>query len=1090
MKGFLTIILAVAALVVTPAKAQPVYAFAYHDVVNLKNDDRFAITSDEFRAHLEFFRRHGFQPISLAYLKKAARGQLRLPARAVLLTFDDGLVSYGDIVVPMLEEYGYPSVLSVVTGWLDGKRVPAEYGGKILDWASIKKLSRSPLVEVVSHSHNLHHGIPSNPQGNSAYAGVTRQYREASGSYETEKRFKRRIRNDLKNSIRRFRKEMGVAPVAITWPYGAYDQVTAGIAASLGFRLQLTLDEGGVFLEELPRIKRFLITKDTDVSALTKITLSKDRQPVPVRFIDFDLDALVDVPAIQRELRLSRLLDGLKELRVNAVVIDGLTRDQRSTVFHGQVMPSAADVLNRVMHQIDTRLDIDHRYVRLPANLELRNREQFFRDLARLNEITGVIFEGPGTPYKLSKIKQIVRTYRPDARFGYYGRQASPGNYDFVINKMRRHDIAEMPVRPKDHKRYVSLVMPGTDNASVLARAMYELRQKGVINYGYRNLNLIKTKRTYPQIITELSVETAPERATAAEVLFFFVFFYPLFMSIFWMMGAITFFFRREWRRQILPKLDVYPHVSILVPCHNEELCLQDTIEHLSRNNYPNFDIIAINDGSTDNTANILEQLSSHIDKLRVITLTQNYGKAKALHAGATASQGEFLMCIDADALLDKDALFWTMEHFLSGPRVGAVTGNPRVINRNGLLSRIQIGEFSAIVGMIKRTQRSIGRLFTVSGVNACYRRSAVHKVGYWSSDTVTEDVDMSWRLQLAHWDIRYEPKALTWILVPESLTGLWKQRLRWAKGGFEAATRFASDMRVWRNRRMWSVFVEYWLGVLWCFALTSTFVFWAATQILPAGWWPESLVIKSLLPGWTGVILAVTCLVQFSVGLGLDSYYEKRGLMRYLFWAIWYPALYWIISAATTVAAIPIGIKNMSKARTGLWSSPGRAGKPYPELKRKKQKQLEGERRQYFQHRSLVNSPQRATELFMTVLFWGLWSYLITPLISLFLWFVGIYLFTERMITMGGYQAFADQLVNYTAFIAAMGVVLALWVIWNQQRYGRRDKRNVIPAHVSEAQMEEATGLDQGIVDELRRARKIAMCYRDDMPVVEKKTP
>lgn len=1090
MKGALAFILAITVLAVAPVDAQPVYAFAYHDVVSTKNGDRFAITRDEFRAHLEFFRRHGFQPISLSYLRKAARGQLRLPERAVLLTFDDGLVSYRDIVVPMLEEYGYPSVLSVVTGWLEGKRVPSEYEGKMLDWASVKKLSRSALVEVVSHSQNLHHGIPSNPQGNVAYAGVTRLYREASGNYESEKGFKRRIRDDLKQSIRRFRKKLGVTPVAITWPYGAYDQVTAGIAASLGFQLQLTLDEGGVFLEELPRIKRFLITKDTDVSALTEITLSKKRQPVPVRFIDFDLDALVGVSAIQRELRLSRMLDGLKELRVNAVVIDGLTRDQRSTVFYGQVMPSAADVLNRVMHQIDTRLDIDHRYVRLPANLELRNREQFFRDLARLNAITGVIFEGPGTPYRLSKIKQIVRTYRPDARFGYYGRHASPGNYDFVIEKMQRHDIADMTVRRKDHKRYVSLIIPDTDSASVVARAMYELREKGVINYGYRNLNLIKTKRTYPQIITELSVETAPERATAAEVLFFFVFFYPLFMSIFWMMGAVTFFFRRELGRQLLPKLDVYPHVSILVPCHNEELCLLDTIEHLSRNNYPNFDIIAINDGSTDNTANILEELSSKFVKLRVITLMQNYGKAKALRAGATASQGEFLMCIDADALLDRDALFWMMQHFLSGPRVGAVTGNPRVINRNGILSRIQIGEFSAIVGMIKRTQRSIGRLFTVSGVNACYRRSAVHMVGYWSSDTVTEDVDISWRLQLARWDIRYEPKALTWILVPESLKGLWKQRLRWAIGGFEAATRFASDMRVWHNRRMWTVFVEYWLGVLWCFALTSTFVFWAATQLLPADWWPDSLVIKSLLPGWTGVILAVTCLVQFAVGLALDSYYEKRGLMRYLFWAIWYPALYWIISAATTVVAIPIGIKNMSTERTGLWKSPGRAGKPYPELKRKKQKQMEGERRQYFHSRSLVNSPQRATELFMTVLFWGLWSYLITPLLSLILWSAGIYIFTERMITMGGYQAFADQLVNYAAFIAAMGVVLTLWVIWNQQRYGRRDKRINIPSHVSEAQVEEATGLDQGIVDELRRSRKIAMYYRDGMPVVEKKAP
>ncbi len=1089
MKLLLAFAFLLAALITAPVKAQ-LYAFAYHDVVRIENGDRFAITRAELRSHLKYFRRNGYQPISLAYLKKASRGELQLPSRAVLLTFDDGLTSYRDVVVPLLQEFGYPSVISVVTGWLDGKQVPSEYSGMLLDWNAIKKLNRLPLVEVVSHSHNLHHGIPSNPQGNISNAGVTRHFFKASTNYETEKQFKRRVKGDLNASIRRFRKKLGMFPAAITWPYGAYDGVTAQIASSLGIGLQLTLDEGDVLLPDLPRIKRFLVTKDTDVAAIKVITAAGDQNPQTVRFIDFDLQALVGVSVIERELRLSRLLDGIKELRVNTVIIGGLTRDQQSTVFYGRVLPSADDILNRVMHQIDTRLDIDQRYVRLPANLELRNRKRFFRDLARLNEITGIIFEGPGTPYRLNKIKQIVRTYRPDAKFGYIGKPLSRNAYDFIIKKVKLHDIARLPNRPANARNYFSLVVPDADDASGIARAMYKLRQKGILNYGYRNLDFSQTKRTYPQVVTELSVKSEPDRATSAEVLFFFVFFYPLFMAIFWMMGAVTFFFRREWGRKTPPVLEVYPHVSILVPCHNEELCVRDTIEHLAKNSYPNFDIIAINDGSTDDTEIILEELSSHIDALRIITLTQNYGKAKALRAGATASQGEFLMCIDADALLDKNALFWMMQHFLSGPRVGAVTGNPRVINRNGLLSRIQIGEFSAIVGMIKRTQRSIGRLFTVSGVNTCYRRSAVHSVGYWSSDTVTEDVDISWRLQLAYWDIRYEPQALTWILVPESLKGLWKQRLRWAQGGFEAATRFASSMRAWRSRRMWSVFVEYWVGVLWCFALASTFFFWAATQLLPVGWWPESLVIKSLLPGWTGVILAVTCLVQFAVGLALDSYYEKRGLMRNLFWAIWYPAMYWMISAATTVAAISIGIKNLSSLRTGLWKSPGRAGKPYPEMKRMQQKQMEGERRQYFQHRSIVNSPKKATELFVTVLFWGLWSYLITPLVSLVLWSTGIYLFTERMISMGGYQAFSDQLVNYATFIGAMGALLALWVIWNQQRYGRRDKRNVIPDHVSEKQVEEVTGLDQGIVDELRRARRIAMHFRDDLPVIEKKAP
>lgn len=412
---------------------------------------------------------------------------------------------------------------------------------------------------------------------------------------------------------------------------------------------------------------------------------------------------------------------------------------------------------------------------------------------------------------------------------------------------------------------------------------------------------------------------------SAVDALYFFVFFYPLFMAIFWMMGSIVFFIRREHHEYKVPELEAYPFVSILVPCHNEEFGIRDAIHQLAENNYPDFEIIAINDGSSDNTGHILHELVDEVDKLRVVTLSQNYGKAMALKAGAYISKAEFLMCIDADALLDRDALFWIIQHFLSGPRVGAVTGNPRVFNRRGLLARIQIGEFSAIIGMVKRSQRNIGNLFTVSGVNACFRRAALHHVGYWSPETVTEDIDISWKLQINHWDIRYEPRALTWILVPDRLVALWKQRLRWARGGIEAAKKYSSVMRHWSKRRMWTIYLEYVIGAVWCYAFFTTVLFWLGTNVLPKGVWPEVLAIHTLLPGWTGVILAVTCLLQFTVGLTLDSHYEKRGLIRYLFWAIWYPAIYWLIAAATTIVAIPMELFRKNRKQYAVWKSPSR---------------------------------------------------------------------------------------------------------------------------------------------------------------------
>ncbi len=568
----------------------------------------------------------------------------------------------------------------------------------------------------------------------------------------------------------------------------------------------------------------------------------------------------------------------------------------------------------------------------------------------------------------------------------------------------------------------------------------------------------------------------------ALELLFLFVFLYPLFMAVFWMMGSLLFFWRREQVSRTRPVLPAYPRVSILVPCHNEELIVRDVIEQLTRNEYPNFEIIAINDASTDGTAEILHELAARHPRLRVVTLSRNYGKAMALRAGVLAASSEFLMCIDADALLAKDALHWIIGHFLDGPRVGAVTGNPRVANRTSLLARIQIGEFSAIIGMVKRSQRNIGRIFTVSGVNACYRRAALHDVGYWSPQTVTEDIDISWRLQLKHWDIRFEPRSVTWILVPENLRALWRQRLRWAQGGIEAAIRYSRDMKPWANRRMWSVFIEYWVGVAWCYAFLFTVLCWAGTQLF-AERWPEALVVPTLIPGWTGVVLAVTCLAQFLVGLYIDSYYDRRGLLRFIFWAIWYPAIYWVINALTTVVAVPKGIKEYGRTRYAVWKSPVRRMRDLLFLVRRKRPK----QRYLLVDTRFAAYSRRLAEISVTIIFWAIWTYLVIPLFSLLLWFAGVYLFVDRMIQMGGYHSFAEKLVAYGVSVAAMAALLAVWVYWNRRRYGDRERRTARPAHVSEARVAQAMGLAPATIANVRSQKEVSVHFEsENRPRVE----
>ena len=407
-----------------------------------------------------------------------------------------------------------------------------------------------------------------------------------------------------------------------------------------------------------------------------------------------------------------------------------------------------------------------------------------------------------------------------------------------------------------------------------------------------------------------------------------FAYFYPLFMAYVWMVGGVLYYIQWEHGRPVgaegLSKMSTYPPVSMLVPCHNEGENLRETIAALDNQNYPDFEIIAINDGSTDGTAALLDELSRQHARLRVVHLAENQGKPTALRMGAMASPHEFLICIDGDALLDVNATGWIMQHFVASPRVGAVTGNPRVRTRSTLLGKIQVGEFSSIVGLIKRAQRIYGRVFTVSGVVAGFRKSALQQVDYWSMDAITEDIDVSWKLQLNGWDIRFESNALCWILMPETLKGLWRQRLRWAQGGVEVFTRYLPEILTFRQRRMWLLCVEYLVSVLWAYTIVLLFALWLLMQFVPQ---IAGMASLSMMPGSASLLLGATCLIQFAVSFYIDGRYEK-GLGRLYYWMLWYPLVYWLINMLTLAVAVPKALLR-PRGKRATWVSPDRGVRP-----------------------------------------------------------------------------------------------------------------------------------------------------------------
>lgn len=398
-----------------------------------------------------------------------------------------------------------------------------------------------------------------------------------------------------------------------------------------------------------------------------------------------------------------------------------------------------------------------------------------------------------------------------------------------------------------------------------------------------------------------------------------FVFWYPYLMSLFWISGAIIFSNAREKNTSFDFKKYNWPKISILVPCYNEEATISETIDYLSKLSYPHLEIIAVNDGSSDNTGEILIGLQKQYKKLRVIDCKENRGKANALHIAAHASTSEYLLCIDSDAILDDAAPYYLIHHFLErGERVGAVTGNPRIRNRDTLLSKMQLVEYSSIIGSIKRTQRVLGKIMTVSGVVVAFRKKALVDIGLWDRDMITEDIAVSWKLQKRFWDIRYEPRALCWMLVPETLRGIWKQRVRWSQGGQEVLLKHYDIFFSWKQRRIWPIYIEQFLSIIWSFAwlFTTLYKIFTATSL-------SEILLWFTMSSFALVMLSY---IQLFISLKKDSKYDN--IMKYYLWAAWYPALYWMINTFVVIAACPKAIFSRIKGGYAVWTSPDRGNR------------------------------------------------------------------------------------------------------------------------------------------------------------------
>lgn len=231
------------------------------------------------------------------------------------------------------------------------------------------------------------------------------------------------------------------------------------------------------------------------------------------------------------------------------------------------------------------------------------------------------------------------------------------------------------------------------------------------------------------------------------------------------------------------------PLISIIVPAFNEENLIEASLSSLAVLDYPNYEVIVVDDGSTDKTECIAHQVAERYPRTQISIISQsNSGKSWALNTGIEHAQGDLVMCVDSDSRLNPDALSVGMRHF-KDHRVGAVGGFVDVINNNKLITKLQQLEYVIGQNFLRRGLSFFNMVTVVPGPIGMFRKKAIQQVGGYNtrSDCFAEDADLTVRLLAQGWHVQGETQMIAHTEAPETLYTLLRQRYRWKRGIFQA---------------------------------------------------------------------------------------------------------------------------------------------------------------------------------------------------------------------------------------------------------------------------------------------------------------
>ena len=362
-----------------------------------------------------------------------------------------------------------------------------------------------------------------------------------------------------------------------------------------------------------------------------------------------------------------------------------------------------------------------------------------------------------------------------------------------------------------------------------------------------------------------------------------FIWFMIAYQFVLTLFGYINYIKSLREKKRIDAMEIEYPSCSILIPAHNEEKVIANTLDAMLRLEYPadKLEIIVINDGSSDSTAEIVKRYAEHDPRIILYNIPPEQGgkgKSRALNLGVQRARNKVLAIYDADNTPSPSSLKYLVANLVLNKELGAVIGKFRTANKNvNLLTRFINVETLSFQSILQAGRWQMHNIATLPGTNYVIWKELITKLNGWDEEALTEDSELSIRIYLQGYKIKYVPYAITHEQEPQTWTVWTKQRTRWVRGNNYVLVKFFKELPQFTNKR---------LAFDLLYTLALYYVFFIALLISDALFIASILsLVNIFLPGpYTTVWIMAIILFFLEITLAI-SYDEEDSLKN--FWLL-----------------------------------------------------------------------------------------------------------------------------------------------------------------------------------------------------------